>query len=111
MDEDSLKEEMVRKGFWQKIRRHLLRNAFFREVLAAYYCAFDNQTPILVKATLIGALAYFILPTDVIPDFILGLGFTDDAAVLYTAIRSVRNHIKNRHRRMAQEKLDELLGD
>ncbi len=34
-----------------------------------------------VRATLFGALAYFILPIDVIPDILLGLGYTDDAAV------------------------------
>ena len=55
---------------------------FAEELLAAYYCAFDRDTPLQVKATLVGALAYFVLPVDAIPDVLPVIGFTDDAAVL-----------------------------
>jgi len=41
-----------------------------------------RQTPRHVQATLLGAIAYFILPFDFIPDMLPVLGFTDDAAVL-----------------------------
>ena len=62
-------------------------------MLAAYYCAFDRQTPRHVQVALLGAIAYFILPFDFIPDMLPVLGFTDDAAVLATAIRMVATHI------------------
>ena len=43
-----------------------------------------------VKAALIGALAYFVLPFDAMPDVMPMLGFADDAAVLATALRHGR---------------------
>ena len=47
--------------------------------------ATDSATPLPIRATLFGALAYFVMPFDFIPDIFLGLGFTDDAAILVTA--------------------------
>lgn len=92
----------VEKGFWAKVRRTLGRVPFLEEAVAAYFCAIDRQTPVQVKAILMAALAYFVLPVDTIPDFIAWLGFADDAAVLALAIRSVEPHIKERHRRRAR---------
>jgi uncharacterized membrane protein YkvA (DUF1232 family) len=101
-------ETTVKKGFWPKIAANLHRVPFADEALAAYYCAFDPATPLKVKATLLAALAYFILPFDVIPDVLLGIGFTDDLAVLATALALVKNHITPAHRTRAREKLNEL---
>ncbi|NKB56229.1 MAG: DUF1232 domain-containing protein [Alphaproteobacteria bacterium] len=100
------KEKMVRDGFWAKIRRAAGSIDFAREAVAAWYCATDPATPLRVKAILIGALAYFILPTDVIPDVIVGLGFTDDAAVFWAAWKAVSGHIDERHRSKAAAALD-----
>jgi uncharacterized membrane protein YkvA (DUF1232 family) len=91
-------ETRVERGFWRKVRRHAARVPFLDELLAAYYSAIDPKTPIQVKAVLMGALAYFVLPVDLLPDFIAWFGFTDDAAVLYAAIRSVAPHIRDEHR-------------
>ncbi len=66
--------------------------------MAAYYCAIDRDTPLQVKAIIMGALAYFVLPTDMIPDFIAAMGFVDDAAVFYAALRVVAPHITDDHR-------------
>jgi uncharacterized membrane protein YkvA (DUF1232 family) len=101
-------EEIVREGFWPKIVRNVARVPFADEALAAWYCATDTATPLKVKATLFGALAYFVLPFDVIPDVILGLGFTDDMAVLVTAVTLMRNHITQGHRDKARVTLDSL---
>ncbi|MGI9372965.1 MAG: YkvA family protein, partial [Hyphomicrobiales bacterium] len=79
-------EKTVRNDFWSKFRAVAARIPFAEDVVACYYCAFDPQTPLRAKGILLAALAYFILPFDVIPDFIIGLGFGDDAAVLATAI-------------------------
>lgn len=92
----------VKKGFWAKVRRTLGRVPFLEEAVAAYFCAIDRETPVQVKAILMGALAYFVLPVDMIPDFIAWMGFADDAAVLAMAIRSVEPHIKQRHRHQAR---------
>jgi uncharacterized membrane protein YkvA (DUF1232 family) len=79
----------LRRSFWRKLRRVVAQIPFAEDLLAAYYCAFDRDTPLPVKATLVGALAYFILPVDAIPDVLPVIGFTDDAVVLATAIRLV----------------------
>ena len=92
----------VEEGFWAKVRRTLGHVPFLEEAVAAYYCAIDRETPVQVKAILMGALAYFVLPIDMVPDFIAWLGFVDDAAVLAIAIRSVEPHIKERHRHRAR---------
>ncbi|MGF1610789.1 MAG: YkvA family protein [Kiloniellales bacterium] len=101
----------VEASFWHKLRSNLGRVPFLDEALAAYYCARDRETPTRVKAVLMGALAYFVVPTDIIPDFVAWVGFTDDAAVLAIAIQAVAPHIKPRHRErarqmLAQEQLD-----
>lgn len=102
----------VRRDFWRKLRQTAGRIPFAEDLLAAYYCAFDRETPHHVRAALIGALAYFILPFDVVPDMIVGLGFTDDMAVLAGALRLVASHIKPAHRDAAQRTLARgLAGD
>ncbi len=98
----------VRRNFWRKLKRVVSNIPFAEDLLAAYYCAFDRQTPRHVQAALIGALAYFILPFDFIPDFLPVLGFTDDAAVLATAIRLVTTHITDDHREAARAALKRL---
>ena len=98
-------EERVRRGFWSKARRVAARLPFAEDLLAAYYCAFDRDTPRSVQAALIGALAYFVLPFDVIPDMLPLIGFTDDAAVLATAIKLVADHIGPQHREAARRAL------
>ena len=90
-------EERVRRDFWRKAARVAARLPFAEDLLAAYYCAFDRDTPFQVKAALLGALAYFVLPFDVIPDMMPLLGFADDAAVLATALRLVASHMKPEH--------------
>src|SRR6267154_2796574 len=87
--------ESVRRRFWTKLKRVVGKLPFAEDLLAAYYCAFDKQTPRHVQAALLGAIAYFILPFD----------FTDDAAVLATAIRMVATHITPEHREAARAAL------
>ena len=53
--------ESVRRRFWKKFKRVVAQLPFAEDLLAAYYCAFDKQTPRHVQTTLLGAIAYFIL--------------------------------------------------
>jgi len=104
-------ERTLRRDFWCKLKRLAARLPFAADLLAAYYCAFDRQTPLKVKAALLGALAYFVLPTDVIPDFLPVIGYTDDAAVLAAAIKLVASHITPDHREAAGRALARLRGE
>jgi uncharacterized membrane protein YkvA (DUF1232 family) len=101
----------VRRGFWAKLRRFASRLPFAEDLLAAYYCAFDRATPRHVQAALIGALAYFVLPFDVIPDMLPVLGFTDDAAVLATALKLVAAHMRPEHREAARRAIARGLAE
>ena len=104
-------EAAIARDFWPKLKRSLARIPFAEDVLAAFYCAFDPATPLKVKGILLAALAYFIMPIDVIPDVLLGLGFTDDMAVLYTALSMIRSHMTQAHRDKAKDTLDKLKAE
>jgi uncharacterized membrane protein YkvA (DUF1232 family) len=97
--------ERVLRDFWTKARSVAARLPFAEDLLTAYYCAFDQATPLQVKAALVGALAYFLMPLDLRPDFLPILGFTDDAAVLFGVLRLVAAHIRPEHREAAQAAL------
>jgi uncharacterized membrane protein YkvA (DUF1232 family) len=98
-------ESEVREKFWRTARKAARQIPFMDEVVAAYYCAMDRQTPLRAKGILLAALGYFVLPVDFIPDFVLGLGFTDDLAVLTAAITAVSAHITPAHRQAARDAL------
>jgi uncharacterized membrane protein YkvA (DUF1232 family) len=104
----SAEEGLVRRGFWGKLRRFAASLPFAEDLLAAYYCAFDRQTPGHVRVALLGALAYFVLPFDAIPDMLPLFGFTDDAAVLATAIKLVSDSILPEHREAARRALEKI---
>ncbi|HTP93452.1 MAG TPA: YkvA family protein [Xanthobacteraceae bacterium] len=103
-------EAELLRSFWRKILGLAASLPFAEDLLAAYYCAFDRQTPLHVKAVLVGALAYFILPDDLIPDYLPVIGYTDDAAVLAAAIKLVSSNMKPEHREAAQNMLVRLRG-
>ncbi len=98
-------ETLVRERLWDKVRTTLGRVPFADLVVAAYFAAVDPATPARVRAALFAALAYFVVPADMIPDVVAGLGYTDDLAVLLAAMRTVAPHIDERHRARAREVL------
>ncbi len=102
---EKAREDKVKRDFWPKVRRTLGKVPFADDAVAAYYAAIDKDTPTKTKAILFGALAYFIVPTDLIPDFIAGLGFTDDAGVLMFALSQVRDAIQPKHKDRAKAAL------
>ena len=103
--------EQVRRRFWHKIKSVAVRLPFVEDILAAYYCAFDRQTPRHVQIALLGAIAYFILPFDFMPDILPVLGFTDDAAILAAALRMVASNITPEHREAARAAMQRGLED
>ncbi len=101
------RSERVKQGFWKAARKAGRMIPFMDEVVASYYCAMDPRTPLRARMTLMAALAYFVLPFDFIPDMLVGIGFTDDMAVLAAALAAVRNHITPAHRLAARKALEE----
>jgi uncharacterized membrane protein YkvA (DUF1232 family) len=86
---------------------------FIDELAAAYYAMLDPATPMRARLILIGALAYFVAPFDVVPDLLLGLGFIDDVSVLMAALAAVRGSIRDEHREAARRALrdEEIVAD
>ena len=100
-------EPTLQRRFWSKLGRYAAVIPFAEDLLAAYYCAFDRETPHRVRAVLVATLAYFVMPADTVPDILPVLGFTDDAAVLAGAIKFIAGHIKPLHREAARAKLED----
>ncbi|MEW7009662.1 MULTISPECIES: YkvA family protein [unclassified Lentilitoribacter] len=110
-DQQSRQEAKVRTKFWPTLRKAIAQFPFAEDIVAAYYCALDKQTPSHVKGVLLAALAYFILPIDLIPDFIAGIGFGDDLAVVTTALSMLQNHITDGQRAAAKKALAKFKTD
>ena len=104
---DDDRASRVRRKFWATFRKAARYVPFAEDLVAAYYCALDPVTPVRVRAVLLGALAYFILPFDSIPDILAGIGFSDDITVLVAAIALVGAHITAAHREAARRALSE----
>jgi len=98
-------ERTVKRGFWSKLHRVAGRIPFAEDAAAAFFCAADPATSPKVKAILLAALAYFVMPFDLIPDMLAGIGYADDAAVLALALRAVSGAITASHRAKARAAL------
>lgn len=104
-------EVRVAQGFWPKIRRVAAKVPFASDALSVWWCARDPETPTAAKGMMLAALAYFVLPTDAIPDFLVGVGFTDDAAVFAALLAIVGKNLKPKHREAASAFLKKFGGD
>ncbi len=105
-DPTALPGARPRHGAWRRIRRLIRRLPILETSFAAYYCARDRGTPLYARVALFGAIGYFIMPFDLIPDFIPVVAHIDDAAVMLLAVRSVTRHITTGHYATARQRLD-----
>ncbi|WP_312166341.1 YkvA family protein [Phenylobacterium sp.] len=104
-------ERRVARGFWPKIRRVAAKVPFAGDALSIWFCARDPATPAAAKAMMMAGLAYFVLPTDAIPDVLAVVGFTDDAAVFAALLAIVGRHLKPQHKSDAQQVLERMARD
>jgi len=91
------KQNFVKKGFWGKVKKYAGKVPFIRDAIAMYHSMLDSDTPLNVKITIAGALAYFIMPLDAIPDFLAGIGYLDDAGIVASALTIVSNYVTKEH--------------
>ena len=98
-------------GFKSKIRRiaKFAGAGVLRPILQLYYMLEDGKVPLKYKAYIIGALGYFILPVDLIPDFIAVFGYTDDLAVAAILLKQLKDHITPEVKEKTERKIEELL--
>lgn len=104
-----LNETRVTQGFWPKIIKVAAQIPFATDAISVWYCARDPATPRAAKAMMMAGLAYFVLPTDAIPDILGIVGFTDDAAVFAALMAVVGKHLKPIHRQAADDLLSRIL--
>ena len=94
----------------RSLRRFIRHIPLIDRTLAAYYCARDPQTPLYARLAVFFGIAYFIMPFDLIPDFIPFVAHLDDAAVMLLAIRIVHHRITPEHRERGRLLLDQWAG-
>ena len=79
--------------------------------LSLYYTAQAPDTPAWAKTVITGALGYFILPADAIPDLIPAVGYGDDLGALAAALAAVAAHVTPEIKARAKEKAAEWFGE
>lgn len=112
MIEDSQKH-YNEDGFWDKVKKYA-KKAGLKVIylaLVLYYTANAETTSLSKKGIIYGALGYFILPIDLIPDAIPVVGFSDDLAALVACVAAVASCITPEIKNQAEGKLTAWFGD
>jgi uncharacterized membrane protein YkvA (DUF1232 family) len=101
------------QAFWQKIKSFatLAGREVIEKALTLLYAAQRPETPLWAKTIIYSALAYLVLPTDVIPDFIPFTGYADDLATLATALGAVAMSITPQVKEAAKQQVNDWFGD
>ena len=98
--------------FWAKLARSALiaGREVVERALWLYYAAERPEVPRWAKLTIYGALAYFVLPLDAIPDLIPGAGYVDDLGALTTALLTVAGFVNDEVKQRASARMHEWFG-
>ncbi|MEC1717019.1 YkvA family protein [Schinkia azotoformans] len=110
---ENASEHFSDKKFWQKLKVFAKKagSSFVYIVLLLYFTLQKPEVPVKAKATIIGALGYFILPIDLIPDALIGVGYTDDLSAVGLALVQVAIYIDEDIKNKAKAKLQEWFGE
>lgn len=118
--QEEIEKEMEAAGknfsdekFWEKLKKFAKKagSSVVYAVLLLYFTLQKPAVPAKAKAIIIGALGYFILPLDLIPDIAVGVGYTDDLGALGVALFQVAMYIDDEIRQKAKEKIKDWFGD
>lgn len=116
--EENVKFEQYEKhyneeSFWEKVKKFAVKagGKVIYTALKLYYALQSSNTPVWAKSIIVGALGYFVLPIDLIPDVVPAVGFTDDLGVLLAAVAAVAVHITPEIKEQAKKQLRNWFGD
>ena len=100
------------KRFWRKVRRiaQKVGGSVLKPVLLLFYMMKSDSVSLKDKAYIVGALGYFVLPIDIVPDFLTGLGYTDDLAVITLLIKYLKDNITPEIEMRVDAKIHDLMG-
>ena len=112
-EHNEFEEAYSDSGFWQKLRRYALiaGREVVEKALLLYYAMQEEKAPAWAKATIAGALGYFIVPLDAIADLTPAVGYADDLGVLALAIAAVATYINDDVRQKTNEKMIAWFGE
>ena len=101
------------KGFWDKLKKYALMagREVVEKALLLYYAMQEEKAPAWAKATIAGALGYFIVPIDAIADLTPAVGYADDLGVLALALAAVATYINADVREKTADKMRNWFGD
>src|SRR5713226_2314399 len=111
-DKGVIAELYADETFWEKLSKHSAQAGpqLVHKALVLYYTMNNSKTPNRVKASIMGALAYFIVPLDAVPDAIIGVGYLDDLGVIAWAYDTTFNHINEAALKDANRAWTKLVG-
>lgn len=116
MDEEKIQnfsKHYSEDGLWKKIKKYSKKvglSAVYA-ILLLYFVLQKEEVPMKNKAIIVGALGYFILPIDLIPDVAPGVGYTDDIGILLAALWQVSIYIDTDVKNQSKEKLKDWFGE
>jgi uncharacterized membrane protein YkvA (DUF1232 family) len=112
-DHNEFQDAYSEQGFWRKLRRYALLagREVVEKALLLYYAMQEEKAPAWAKATIAGALGYFIVPLDAIADLTPAVGYADDLGVLVLAVAAVASYINEDVRRKTAEKMRDWFGE
>lgn len=80
------------------------------KALQLYYVMKKPDCPVHIKAAIVAALGYFILPIDLVPDFIPVVGYSDDLAAVGAALIMAQAYVDEDIEKKAKETIDSIFG-
>lgn len=98
---------------WDKIKTYALKSGrvVTKPILTFYYVIKDSETTTLEKALIYGAIAYIVIPADLLPRKVLGfLGILDDATVIAYVYKKISNKITAEITNKVKDTLDRWFG-
>ena len=112
-DDNEYEEAYSESGFWNKLKSYaaIAGREVVEKALLLYYAMQEEKAPAWAKATIAGALGYFIVPLDAISDFTPAVGYADDLGVLALAIAAVATYINDDVREKTRQKMVAWFGD
>jgi uncharacterized membrane protein YkvA (DUF1232 family) len=105
-------KEFSEESLWDKLARfaRVAGEEVVEKVLWLYFVLLKPETPVWVRGTIVGALAYFIWPADAIPDVLPVAGYTDDLGVLTAAVGYLAMYIDEDVKARARRKMEDWFG-
>lgn len=109
---ENYEKHFSNEKFWDKVKKvgKKAGKSIVYVALLLYYVLQKPEVPKKTKLTIIAALGYFILPLDLIPDFVVGIGYTDDLGALGIALFQVALYVDKNVKMQSREKLEQWFG-